>query len=112
MIDDLDGLLGEISSNIFWRNCGMSRLLDPTTGAVVALFPITATDPEEWSARAVAMHEAQVPIALPAKPLNTGGLRPRGSAVAVFERATPTPDEVPKFHESPGSTTYRTERGN
>ena len=69
-IEDLDGLLDEMSSELFWRNCGMSRLLHPVTGALMACFPITATDAGEWERKALAMHANQSRVDLPDKPLN------------------------------------------
>ncbi len=101
-----------------WRHTGFTRNShgEVTFGAIVPDVPYyRAGTPEAtaqaaiWEARTVAMHEAQERIELADKPLNRGGLRPRGSAVAEFEIVTP-PAEIPTFHESHGST--ETKRGN
>ena len=52
MIDDLDALLGDLSSELFWRNCGLIRVVNPKTGAV-AIFPETAKDADAWERKTV-----------------------------------------------------------
>ena len=64
---------------------------------------------DEWEAKSIACHEAQVPVTLPDKPALS--VSPKyGSAVAEFQidqGSAPTVKRqlrVPKFHESPAST--------
>ena len=52
MIDDLDALLGDISSELFWRRAGLYRVVNPKTGAV-AIFPKTAKDVDAWGRKTV-----------------------------------------------------------
>ena len=96
---------------------GRSPAPDPETGkhfVSFAAFPdvphyrsgTPERDAQEaaWERKTLAMMESQGVVDLPDKPLNRDGLRPRGSAVATFERTTAPVEEIPAFHESVVST--------
>ena len=64
MTDNIDDLMADL----YWLGSGWHRHVNPETGAV-ALFPETAKDDDQWQARAIQMHAAQVPVTLAPKPL-------------------------------------------
>lgn len=64
--EQIDGLAG-LADRLAIMRSGWFRHVNAETGEF-ALFPYTAKSEAEWEQRALAMHEAQEPIRLDAKP--------------------------------------------
>jgi len=84
-----------------WHHGGFTR---DNNGEVTAgaFSPVPSKADEAWEQSCQEMHSQQRPIELPNKPVDRSPLK-GGDAVAEFHMSF-ADEEIPFFHESPGST--------